>query len=130
MTDNADYWIDLSDYDIETAKAMLQTGRYLYVGFMCHQAVEKSLKAIIACDCEEGDLPPKIHHLLKLADRAGVYGKMSQGQQKFVGELNPLNVESRYPGCMDLLIAELTHDSCADMIRRTEALLCWIKTQL
>lgn len=30
------YWIEMSDYDFDTAKAMLQTGRYLYVGFMCH----------------------------------------------------------------------------------------------
>ena len=26
------YWIELSDYDLETASAMLQTKRYLYVG--------------------------------------------------------------------------------------------------
>ena len=30
------YWIDLSDYDLETAAAMLKTKRYLYVAFMCH----------------------------------------------------------------------------------------------
>jgi hypothetical protein len=28
------YWINLSDYDMETADAMLLTKRYLYVGFM------------------------------------------------------------------------------------------------
>jgi len=33
------YWIELSDYDLETASAMLQTQRYLYVGFMCHQVI-------------------------------------------------------------------------------------------
>ncbi len=31
-----DYWIDIADYDLKTAEAMLETGRYLYVGFMCH----------------------------------------------------------------------------------------------
>ena len=36
-----DYWINLAKYDIATAKAMLQTKRKLYVGFMCHMAVEK-----------------------------------------------------------------------------------------
>jgi len=39
------YWVDLAGYDMDTAKAMLQTGRLLYVGFMCHQVVEKMLKA-------------------------------------------------------------------------------------
>lgn len=28
------YWIDISDYDLETAKTMLTDKRYLYVGFM------------------------------------------------------------------------------------------------
>ncbi len=45
MEDRIQYWIDLADYDLETAKAMRQTQRYLYVGFMCHQAIEKILKA-------------------------------------------------------------------------------------
>ena len=39
------YWIDLAKYDLETAKAMNLTKRYLYVGFMCHQVMEKVLKA-------------------------------------------------------------------------------------
>ncbi|MCL2300052.1 MAG: HEPN domain-containing protein [Firmicutes bacterium] len=45
MSDKAQYWLDLADYDIETARAMLQTKRLLYVGFMCHQTAEKALKA-------------------------------------------------------------------------------------
>lgn len=35
----------MSDYDYDTAIAMMQTRRYLYVGFMCHQTIEKALKA-------------------------------------------------------------------------------------
>ncbi len=30
------YRTSLAEYDAETAAAMLRTGRYLYVGFMCH----------------------------------------------------------------------------------------------
>lgn len=40
------YWLDCADYDLQTAQAMLQTKRFLYVGFMCHQAIEKGLKAV------------------------------------------------------------------------------------
>ncbi len=28
-------WVERSEYDMETAKAMLKAKRYLYVGFMC-----------------------------------------------------------------------------------------------
>ena len=33
MDGKVTYWIEMSDYDLETADAMLLTGRYLYVGF-------------------------------------------------------------------------------------------------
>jgi len=39
------YWIEISDYDLETAEAMYHSKRYLYVGFMCHQTIEKAFKA-------------------------------------------------------------------------------------
>lgn len=36
MIDKITYWIEMAEYDLETAVAMLNTKRYLYVGFMCH----------------------------------------------------------------------------------------------
>jgi hypothetical protein len=45
MNNKTKYWIDLSDYDFETAIAMLSSKRFLYVGFMCHQTIEKAFKA-------------------------------------------------------------------------------------
>ena len=44
-TDKVAYWTDIANYDLETAEAMYETGRWLYVAFMCHQAIEKTLKA-------------------------------------------------------------------------------------
>jgi HEPN domain-containing protein len=46
--DATEGWATQSLYDIETAKAMLDTGRYLYVLFCCQQAVEKMLRALMA----------------------------------------------------------------------------------
>lgn len=45
MDNKVKYWIDLSDYDLETAEAMLTSKRYLYVGFMSHQTIENAFKA-------------------------------------------------------------------------------------
>lgn len=56
-----EYWLDLAKYDLETAKAMNDTKRYLYVGFMCHQVIEKALKAYYARRFE--DAPPYTHNL-------------------------------------------------------------------
>lgn len=130
MNEQVEYWLDLADYDIETAKVMLSGGRYLYVGFMCHQTIEKALKAVIARDCAEGEIPPRLHHLLKLAEHAGIFAKMSQEQQNFIKELNPMNVEARYPGYKEKIAAGLTDEICTEILVKTEALLCWIKEQL
>lgn len=45
MDDKIRYWVEIAEYDLATAEAMLETGRYFYVGFMCHQVIEKILKA-------------------------------------------------------------------------------------
>ena len=130
MVENVKYWLDVADYDIETAKAMLSSGRFLYVGFMCHQTIEKALKAVIARDCADGEIPPRSHHLLKLADCAGVFEKMRPGQQGFIKKLNPMNIEARYPEYKERIASDLTYSICVEIIKETEALLCWIKNQL
>jgi hypothetical protein len=58
-------WAEQARYDLDTARAMLDAGRYLYVVFCCQQAVEKILKALIAQRSKE--LPPRIHQLVRLA---------------------------------------------------------------
>ena len=109
---------------------MLSTDRLLYVGFMCHQTIEKALKAIIARDCEEGEIPPKIHNLSKLAVSANLFEMMSEQQQDLIYELNPLNIEARYPEYKDEIAVGLSRDNCEELIAGTEGLLCWIKKQL
>jgi len=130
MIENVKYWMDTADYDIETARVMFHSGRFLYVGFMCHQTIEKALKAVIARDCAYGEIPPKIHHLLKLADRAGLFHKMTPERQNFLKELNPMNIEARYPEYKEQTVAGLSSDICAAILAGTEEMLCWIKGQL
>ena len=122
--------MNIADYDFDVAKAMLKTKKYLYVGFMCHQVIEKALKAVIACDCVDGEIPPKIHDLSKLAIRAKLLDLMSEEQQDVIRELNPLNIEARYPEYKNEIAADLTREICLELIKGTEELLCWIKTQL
>jgi len=130
INERIEYWLGLADYDMETAKAMQQTGRYLYVGFMCHQVIEKSLKAVIAGDCIDEDIPPKIHDLSKLAIRARIFDAMSDTQKDFIEDVNPLNIEARYPEYKKSLAVNLTETYCQDLIKETEELLCWIKIRL
>jgi HEPN domain-containing protein len=36
-----EYWLDIAQYDLDTAAAMFAAGRWLYVVFMCQQAIER-----------------------------------------------------------------------------------------
>ena len=54
LNERIEYWLELADYDLQTAKVMLTGERYLYVGFMCHQTIEKAIKAVIAWDLRQG----------------------------------------------------------------------------
>jgi len=89
------YWVEIVNYDLETAKAMLKTKRWLYVAFMCHQVVEKILKAYYAD--QKNALPPFIHNLFKLASVSNLHLLLSKDQLDFLDELEPLNIEAKYP---------------------------------
>ena len=75
--DKADYWFDSAEYDLQTAKAMLETRRFLYVGFMCHQTIEKALKGILVTRNPEEELP-YIHKLMRLANLSGISTEMDE----------------------------------------------------
>jgi len=72
------YWLNIADYDLETAEAMYNTGRWLYVAFMCHQVIEKTLKAYW-CKTQPED-PPYTHNLILLATQSGLANEMSDEQ--------------------------------------------------
>ena len=40
IKDKIEYWLEIAQYDLVSAKAMLESKRFLYVGFLCHQVVE------------------------------------------------------------------------------------------
>jgi HEPN domain-containing protein len=87
------YWIEISEYDLGTADATYQTGRYLYVGFMCHQAIEKIFKAFYVLI--HNDTPPYNHNLTFLAEESGIYEGFSEQYKDFIDLLEPLNIKAR-----------------------------------
>jgi len=56
-----DYWLDIAQYDLQTAEAMLTSGRWLYVAFMCQQAVEKLVKGLFVLYLD--DDVPRVHNI-------------------------------------------------------------------
>jgi len=128
MGNKTDYWLEMCDDDLVTAKAMLDAGRLLWMGFICHLVAEKALKAVITE--KTNDVPPKIHDLRTLAKRGGLMSDLSDEQLDLLEQLNPLQIEARYPEHKDKLSATLTFEKCQKIYGITEEFLCWIKQQL
>jgi HEPN domain-containing protein len=128
MSENVTYWIELSDYDLETARAMLESKRYLYVGFMCHQTIEKAFKALFSK--QTGETAPFTHSLSLIAKKGGFYEQFSELQQILIDQLEPLNIEARYPSHKERLLKSLTSEKCRELLASTEDLQQWIKQKL
>jgi HEPN domain-containing protein len=128
MNKKVTYWIELSDYDIETAAAMLISKRYLYVSFMAHQAIEKILKAYFVKSNKE--TAPFSHSLSYIAKQSEIFDLFSEEQKDLIDMLEPLNIEARYPSHKKQLFESLTDERCKTILEKTKELHSWIKKKL
>lgn len=128
MKERIKFWMDMAEYDLETARVMMEGKRFLYVGFMCHQVIEKMLKGFYVS--QKKDNPPYTHNLSYLAHQSGLNDKMTEEQKDFTDILEPLNVEARYPTHKERLIRSLSEEKCKEILLKTERLYQWIRQQL
>ncbi len=109
-------WLVAAEYDFQTAKAMLETGRYLYVTFMCQQTIEKTLKAIYAH--KKNEIPPRTHNLLYLVD--ALHLSITDADKELLGELNQFYLGGRYPGKISELAKVIDHNKAAYYLDKTQ----------
>ena len=88
-----DEWLKQSEYDMDTAKAMFKTGRFIYAVFMCHLAIEKIIKGVYSKII--GKDPPKTHDLIYLSEMTNL--NLTEDVTKFLDSLNDLSVPTRCP---------------------------------
>jgi len=114
-------WAGQAQYDLDTARAMLAAGRRLYVLFCCQQAVEKSPKGLLAERSQEH--PPRIHNLVRLAERAGLV--LPPALEQRMRMLSNYYIESRYPEEL-VSLGQIDHALADEMLRHTEEVLEWL----
>ena len=126
MEKDVKYWIDLSKYDIDTAKAMLDSGRYLYVLFTCQQSIEKMLKALVVKNTKS--FPPKVHDLVRLVKLAEV--DVESEQKEFLAKLNYYYLETRYPSELSEISKQIKKDIAIHFYNNTKKILKWLKSKV
>ena len=122
--DRAEKWLAIVAEDMSVAELLFNNGHWLYVGFMCHQVVEKTLKCYW-CVCRDDD-PPYIHDHKKIAQGCGLFTKMSEEQLTFLEHIKPLNIEARYQEYKDEVARTLNRESTADILEKTKQIHAWI----
>lgn len=126
--DSAEKWLNIVAEDMSVADDLYKTGHWLYVGFMCHQVIEKSLKAFW-CVCRDDD-PPFLHDHERIAKGCGLYTKMSEEQKDFLEGIKQLNIEARYQETKSAVARTLNSESTASILEQTKQLYAWILQEL
>ena len=116
-------WVALTDYDIETARHMLATERYLYVIFLCHLALEKILKAHVAEVIQ--DVPIKTHDLIYLVKKCEL--EVPEKYLDFIGKINTASIPTRYPDDLQRSLKEYPKSVAKDYLNQTTEIVEWLK---
>lgn len=128
IQEKVNYWLELAEYDISTVKSLFRAKKFLYVAFLCHLTIEKSLKAFYWKKIENE--PPYTHNLLMLSTKSEIDKIMLPEHKKIINKLMPLNIEARYPINKSELFNTLTFEYVKSLIKETESLYKWIKKQI
>ncbi len=126
MSPTAQKWAEQARYDLETARAMLTSGRYLYVLFCCQQAVEKALKGLIVE--RTGEFPPRTHSLPRLAEALEL--ELKAQDTDFLAELSVFYIQTRYPEQLESLASAGTPAKAEATLGKTEETVQWLLSML
>lgn len=89
-----EYWRSGANEDWDVAVELVSARRARHGLFFAHLALEKLLKAHVCRTT--GDLAPRIHALLRLAERTDL--DLSEKQRLFLARFDRYQLEGRYPG--------------------------------
>jgi len=114
-----EYWLDIAEYDFETAKAMLSGGRWLYVVFMYQQAIEKLVKGLYILYVD--DDVPRLHNIKTVFKRI-------EEKYDFFDTLTAYYLNNRYPEYINKLSLTVGKDVAVKILAKTEEKFKWLLT--
>jgi HEPN domain-containing protein len=89
-------WLDKAKYDLETAEAMFNAERWLYVSVMCQQTIERLVKGLYTFYID--DNVPRSHNITKIIKQFEnqFSSPIFQDRLKFFDQLSIFYLEDRY----------------------------------
>ena len=128
LSEKFDYWLDIAQYDLETAEAMFTSGRWLYVIFMCQQAIEKLCKGLYLLFID--DNIPRVHDINSLITK--FEGKLPDAidddKRLLFAKLSAFYLNNRYPKYKEHLSESLNREEAQNILEQTREAFTWLKT--
>ncbi len=113
ITKHIAYWRNSAEEDWEVAVQLIKTDKIRQGLFFLHLTLENILKAHV---CRKSkDIAPRLHNLVRLAELSGIV--FSQEQTEHLAEMNPSNIEGRYP---EMLGAIPSNEEAIVLTQKTE----------
>lgn len=133
-----EYWLDIAEYDMETARANYKSGRYLYVVFMCQQSIEKMVKGLHIL--YTGKEAARTHNIARIFNNIfdkkvdntmikGVEFKDSkEDYTEFFAELLYYYISERYPTYKQKLSSSISKEKAREVLDKCEEVFIWLKS--
>lgn len=123
-----EYWLDTAQYDLDTATAMLSMGRWLYIAFMCQQAIEKHVKGLYVLYVD--DNIPHIHAIRQIIRKfeADLPESVSDERYELFDKLSAFYIEGRYTDYKKKINETLNEQEAKSYLKRTKEAFLWLLT--
>lgn len=116
-------WLEFANNDLQSAKVLLDSKAYKNAIWHCHQAVEKTIKAIVV---EKEIRLRKTHDLIGLINDAKI--NLSKSLSEFIDDLNPYYNPIRYSDAA--LESKLSYNRqiTKEIFQKSKEVIKWLKT--
>ena len=123
-----EYWLDAAKYDLETAGAMFASGRWLYVVFMCQQAVEKLVKGLYTLYIS--DDVPRTHNISFLLKKFESFLPAPVGDEHYIlfEKLHAFYISGRYTDFKEKLSRSVDEQEAKVIFEQTRGAFTWLLT--
>jgi len=123
-----EYWRDIAQYDLKTAQAMYKAGRWLYVVFLCQQAIEKICKGLYLLFID--DDVPQIHDINSLVTRFAdkLPEQVDDDKRLLFAKLSAFYLNNRYPEYKERLSTSLNKKEAKSILIKTREVFKWLLT--
>ena len=121
-------WLEMAEDDLDTATVMFNSRKYMYVSFMCQQAIEKLSKGIYVYTFnKEAPFTHNINIILKDIEKVTNSKEYSKYESLFA-TLTSFYIIGRYDIYKQKVSKDLDNKSSKEILNKSKEAFIWLKS--